>query len=133
MSSGCLAVEPAAYVRDRVLVEASVKAAGDVADMRRCQQVRQRAERMVERQRLLVEDVDGSTAIFWALSAAIRSASTTIGPREVFTRRAVGFMIASSGAPTRPRVRLLRTRWTETTSARLNNCSLETNSALTSA
>jgi hypothetical protein len=27
--------------------------------MRRCQQVRQRAERMVERQRLLVEDIDG--------------------------------------------------------------------------
>jgi len=36
-------------------------------------------------------------AIFRALSAAIRSASTTIGPRDVFTRRAVGFMIASSG------------------------------------
>jgi hypothetical protein len=31
----------------------------------------------------------------------IRSASTTIGPRDAFTRRAVGFMIASSGAPTR--------------------------------
>src|SRR3981189_2884457 len=58
-TSGCLAVEPAADVRDRILVEASVKAAGDVADMRRCQQVRERAERMVERQRLLVEDIDG--------------------------------------------------------------------------
>src|SRR5580704_17320846 len=55
-----LAVEPVADVRDGILVEASVKAAGDVADMRRRQQVRQRAERMVERQRLLVEDVDGS-------------------------------------------------------------------------
>src|SRR5258708_7810353 len=54
-----LFVEPTADVRDRILVEASVKAAGDVADMRRCQQVRQRAERMVERQRLLVEDIDG--------------------------------------------------------------------------
>src|SRR5271163_402969 len=42
-------------------------------------------------------------AILWALSAAIRSASTTIGPRDVFTRRAVGFMSANSGAPTRPR------------------------------
>jgi hypothetical protein len=58
-SARCLAVEPTADVRDRILVEASVKAAGDVAHMRRCQQVRQRAERMVERQRLLVEDIDG--------------------------------------------------------------------------
>src|ERR1700756_5760376 len=54
-----LAVEPPADVGDRILVEASVEAAGDVADMWRCQQVRQRAERMVERQRLLVEDIDG--------------------------------------------------------------------------
>ena len=56
---GGLAVEPTADVRDRILVESRVEAAGDVADMRRCQQVRQRAERMVKRQRLLVEDVDG--------------------------------------------------------------------------
>src|SRR5580704_6922564 len=54
-----LSVEPTADVRDRILVEASVKVAGDVADMRRCQQVRQRAERMIDRQRLLVEDIDG--------------------------------------------------------------------------
>src|ERR1700736_1698808 len=66
-------------------------------------------------------------AIFRALSAAIRSASTTIGPRDVFTSRAVGFMSANSGAPTRPRVRSLRPTWMETTSARLNNSSLETN------
>src|SRR6202030_335643 len=55
----CLVVEPAADVRDRILVEASVKAARDVTYMRCCQQARQRAERMVERQRLLVEDIDG--------------------------------------------------------------------------
>src|ERR1700676_4219696 len=61
MSSGCLAIEPTADVRDRILVEAGVEAAGDVADMRRCQQVRQRAERMVERQWLLVKNIDGST------------------------------------------------------------------------
>src|SRR5271168_5213138 len=54
-----LSVEPTADVRDRILVEANVKVAGDVADMRRRQQVRQAAERMVERQRLLVEDVNG--------------------------------------------------------------------------
>src|SRR5580693_6245233 len=50
-------------------------------------------------------------AIFLSLSAARRSASTTIGPREVFTRRAVGFMRANSVAPTRPRVLPLSTRW----------------------
>src|SRR5580700_11229024 len=61
MSSGYLTVEPTADIRDRILVEAGVEAAGDVADMRRCQQVRQRAERMVERQWLLVKDIDGST------------------------------------------------------------------------
>jgi hypothetical protein len=56
----CSAVEPTAVVRDRIPIEASVKAAGDVADMRRCQQVRRRGtERMVERQRLLVQDIDG--------------------------------------------------------------------------
>jgi len=54
-----LTIEPPADIGDRILVEASVEAAGDVADMRRCQQVWQRAERMVERQRLLVEDIDG--------------------------------------------------------------------------
>src|ERR1700719_484736 len=58
-STELLSVEPTADVRDRILVEASVKVAGDVADMRRCQQVRQRAERMIDRQRLLVEDIDG--------------------------------------------------------------------------
>jgi hypothetical protein len=35
-SARCLAVEPTADVRDRVLVEASVKTTGNVADMRRC-------------------------------------------------------------------------------------------------
>ena len=39
------------------------------------------------------------------LSAAIRAASSTIGPREVFTRIAVFFILARSAAPIRPRVR----------------------------
>src|SRR5271163_4566325 len=58
-ASGCLAVEPTADVCDRILVEAGIEATGHIADMRRCQQVWQRAERMVERQRLLIEDIDG--------------------------------------------------------------------------
>jgi hypothetical protein len=36
--------------------------------MRRCQQVRLRAERMVERQRLLVEDIDGCAGNLLSLS-----------------------------------------------------------------
>src|SRR5258705_5034990 len=59
-SARCLAVEPTADVLDRVLIEAGVKAARDVADVWRGQQVRQRAERMVERLLLLVKDNDGS-------------------------------------------------------------------------
>src|SRR6202022_1139270 len=60
-SGRCLAIEPTADVLDRVLIEAGVKTARDVADVWRGQQVRKRAERMVERQRLLVKDIDGST------------------------------------------------------------------------
>src|SRR5258708_9931307 len=60
-SARCLAIEPTADVLDGVLIEAGGKAALDVADEWPGQQVRQRAERMVERQRLLVKDIDGST------------------------------------------------------------------------
>src|SRR5260370_25178614 len=53
--------------------------------------------------------------------ALISDASSTIGPREVVISRAVGFMSASSAAPTRPLVRLLKITWIVTTSACLNN------------
>src|ERR1700758_1344976 len=56
-----LAIEPTADVLDRVLIESGVQAARDIADVRGGQYVRQRAKRMVERQRLLVKDIDGST------------------------------------------------------------------------
>ena len=49
-------------------------------------------------------------------SAAIRAASSTIGPREVFTRIAVFFILARSAAPDRPRVRADNTRWIDTKS-----------------
>src|SRR5260370_2178073 len=52
------AVKPPSDVLDRVPVEALVQPARDVADMRRRQQVRQAAERVLGRQRLLVEDID---------------------------------------------------------------------------
>jgi len=55
--------------------------------MRRCQQVRQRAERMVERQRLLVEDVDGSAGdrlIFKRRNEA-HAVPELIGNKTLFT------------------------------------------------
>jgi len=41
---------------------------------------------MVERQRFLVEDIDGCTGDRLTFKRRTRSASTTIGPRNVFTR-----------------------------------------------
>src|ERR1700724_1888266 len=60
-SASIPSVEPLPDIVDRVLIEARIEATRDVADVWRGQQVRQRAERMVERQRLLVKDIDGST------------------------------------------------------------------------
>ena len=82
----------------------------------------------------LPEGVNGSTsntstaapAILRACSASIRAASSTIGPRDVFTNLAFGFIRANSGAPIRPLVRPLRTRWTVTTSASRNSVCLST-------
>ena len=44
------------------------------------------------------------------VSAPISAGSSTMGPREVLISQEVGFMAASSSAPTSPRVRSLRTR-----------------------
>jgi hypothetical protein len=49
-----------------------------------------------------------------------------IGPRDVLTSNAVGFISANSALPTRPRERSLSTRWMVKTSARLNNSSFDT-------
>src|SRR5580658_7520347 len=62
VSSFIPGVEPLPDIVDRVLVETRIEAARDVADMRRGQQVRQAAERMIGRQRPLVEDVDRRAA-----------------------------------------------------------------------
>ena len=66
-------------------------------------------------------------------SASISAASSTMGPREVFTSVAVGFMRASSGRPTRWRVRSESTRWMLTTSAVAKSSSLSTRRAPCSA
>jgi len=61
-----LTVEPLHDVGDSVPVEALVERARYVADVRGSQQVRQAAERVVARQRLLIEDIDGRARDFAA-------------------------------------------------------------------
>ena len=61
--------------------------------------------------------------------AARIASPSTIGPRDVLMRIAVGFMSASSRAPTRLRVRGDRTVWMLMTSERRNSSSLSTRSA----
>src|SRR5580692_5176604 len=59
-SAHCLmCVEPLPNIRDGVPVERRVKTMRYVADMRRCQYVVQRPKRVIRRQRLNVEYVDG--------------------------------------------------------------------------
>ena len=59
-------------------------------------------------------------------SALINAASSTIGPRAVLTSSALGFIHSSAWASTRPRLRSLSTRCTDSTSACSNNCCLLT-------
>src|SRR5580693_6668299 len=54
-----LGVEPLDYVVNRILIEALIEAARNVTDVRSRQQVRLVAERVIQRQRLLIEDVNG--------------------------------------------------------------------------
>ena len=65
-------------------------------------------------------------AICLFFNTLIKACSSTIGPRDALTNKAVGFILSSSAAPTRPRVRLLNTKWIVRMSARSNNWSLET-------
>src|SRR5438309_7808390 len=65
-------------------------------------------------------------AICLFFNTLIKACSSTIGPRDAWINRAVGFILSSSAAPTRPRVRLLNTKWIVRMSARSNSWSLET-------
>src|SRR6202049_4942703 len=65
-------------------------------------------------------------AIRLFFSTLIKASSSTIGPRDALINRAVGFILCSSAAPTRPRVRLLNTTWIVRMSARSNSSFLET-------
>jgi len=62
------------------------------------------------KQRLNVENVDRPRRRFRLFfNTLIKACSSTIGPRDALINRAVGFILSSSAAPTRPRVRLLNT------------------------
>jgi hypothetical protein len=50
-------------------------------------------------------------AICLFFNTLIKACSSTIGPRDVLINQAVVFILSSSAAPTRPRVRLLNTKW----------------------
>jgi len=62
-------------------------------------------------------------AICLFFSTLIKACSSTIGPRDALINQAVGFILSSSAAPTRPRVRLLNTKWIVRMSARSNSWS----------
>src|SRR6266853_693624 len=65
-------------------------------------------------------------AIRLFFSTLIKASSSTIGTRDALINRAVGFILSSSAAPIRPRVRLLNTKWIVRMSARSYSWSLET-------
>src|SRR6202521_1712705 len=66
-------VEPLANIRDGILVERLVKTMRHVSDMRRCQHVVQRPERVRRRQRLNIEYVDRRAADLLVLQHADQS------------------------------------------------------------
>jgi len=67
--------------------------------------------------------------IRWLASASKSADSTTMGPRDVFTSRAEGFINAISVAPINPFVRRLNIMWIETTSAVRSSSSFDTRRA----
>src|SRR5947208_3875473 len=127
---GCLmGVEPLPNIRDGILVERLVKTMRYVADMRRCQYVVERPEGVRRRQRLDVEYVDRCAGDLLVLQHADQRLLVDELPRDVLISRAVGFILSSSAAPTRPRVRALNTKWIVRMSARSNSWSLDTRTA----
>src|ERR1700722_18464258 len=94
--------------------------------MRRCQYVVQCPERVRRWQRLNVEYVDRRAGDLLVLQHIDQSLFVDNGPRDALISRAVGFILCSSAGPTRPRVRLLNTKWIVRMSACSNSWCLET-------
>ena len=112
-----LAGQQRSDVLDGLAVEDRVGVAGDVAQVRGEDRARRRPQRVVVRQRLLVEDVEPGAGDAAAVQRVEEGLLVDDGPRLVLTRIAVGFMRPRSSAPISPRVRLDSSGWTVTTSA----------------
>ncbi|EUA13881.1 PAP2 superfamily protein [Mycobacterium xenopi 4042] len=118
--------EPAGDLGGGLPVEGAVDPVGNVADVGRGDHVVQRAQRMRGRQWLDVEHVEARGRDAARPQRPDQGLLVDDRPREVLTNIAVGFIDASSAAPTRPRVRSLSTKWMVSTSARPNSSSLDT-------
>src|SRR5580693_26039 len=121
-----MAVEPLPNIRDGIFVERLVKTMRYVAEMRRCQYVVQRPEGGDGGSGSMSNTSIAAPAICLFFKTLIKACSSTIGPRDALTNQAVGFILSSSAAPTRPRVRLLNTKWIVRMSAFSNSSCLET-------
>src|SRR5580700_2968869 len=121
-----MAVEPLPNIRDGIFVERLVKTMRYVAEMRRCQYVVQRPEGGDGGSGSMSNTSIAAPAICLFFNTLIKACSSTIGPRDALINQAVGFILFNSVAPTRPRVRLLKTKWIVRMSACSNNWSLET-------
>lgn len=82
-----------------IAVESPVEVLGHVADVARCEDVLQLPEGGSGGNGSSSNTSTASPAILRACSASIRAGSSTIGPRDVLTTLAVGFIRANSGAP----------------------------------
>src|SRR2546427_127628 len=105
-----LLAQPSRDILHGVAIERPVELSGDVTDMRRGQDVIQRPEWVICRQRFDVEHVERRAGDAAFTQDSISASSSTIGPREVLMSLADGFMACNSAAPTKPFVLSLRTR-----------------------
>ena len=101
------AVQPGLDILDHLTVEGAIGLNRDVAGVRRHDQVFQFPERMVDRQRFFVKNIDGGAGDPALGQCLDQRVLIDDRPREVLTIRADGFIDLSSAAPTRPRLRAL--------------------------
>src|SRR6266446_3068091 len=106
-----MGVEPLPNIRDGVFVERFVKTMRYVADMRRCQYVVQRPEGVRWRQLLNVEYVDRRASDLFVLQHADQSLLVDDRPARRIDQPGRWLHSLQLRSPTRPRVRLLNTKW----------------------
>src|SRR6266849_7645906 len=121
-----MGVEPLPNIRDGILVERLVMTMRYVADMRRREYVVEGPEGMRRRQRLNVEYVDSRAGDLLVLQHADQSLLFDDRPARRVDQPGRWFHSLQLRGPTRPRVRLLNTKWIVRISARSNSWPLET-------